>query len=183
MVAVTLCLLAGAGLVLLSAGRPWARAVLRQAPLPTMAVTASGRTLAPVAAALGLVGLAGIVAVLATRGIGRMVTGVLLALAGAGVVAASVRVGLDLPRVVRPVAEQLSGVPGATTDDVRATGWPWLSVLGGGLLSGAGLLTAARGRRWSALSARYDAPGADRPPPAEPPEIWDALDRGEDPTR
>lgn len=176
--------LTGAGLVLLAAGRPWARAVLRQAPLPTVVVAASGRSVAPVAAALGLVGLAGVVAVLATRGAGRLATGVLVALAGAGVMAASVYVALDLPRAVRPTAERISGVRGASADGIRMTVWPRVSVVGGALVCAAGLLTAARGGRWTALSARYDAPGADRPAaPIGPAEIWDALERGEDPTR
>lgn len=182
--------LTGAALVLLAAGRPWARAsLLRQPPLPTVGVTSSGRSLAPVAAALGLVGLAAVVAVLATRGAGRLVTGVLLALAGAGVMVASVQVVADLPRVLRPTLERVSGVPGATAEDVRVTAWPGVSAAGGALLCAAGVLIAVRGRRWTVLSARYDAPGADRPDadrpdaPAEPATIWDALDRGEDPTR
>lgn len=175
--------LTGAALVLLAAGRPWGHGVLRQAPLPTVGLAPSGRSLAPVAAALGLVGLAGVVAVLATRGAGRLATGVLLALAGAGVVAASVHVALDLSRAVRPTAERISGVPGASAEGIRMTVWPRVSAVGGALLCGAGVLTAVRGRRWAALSARYDAPGTDRPvAPAEPAAIWEALDRGEDPT-
>lgn len=176
--------LTGAALVLLAAGRPWARGALRRAPLPTVVVAVSGRGVAPVAAALGLVGLAGVVAVLATRGAGRLATGVLLVLAGAGVVAASVQVGLDLPRAMRPTVERVSGVPGATAEGIRMTAWPRVSVVGGALLCAGGVLTAVRGRRWAALSARYDAPGSDGPVvPAEPAAIWDALDRGEDPTR
>lgn len=174
--------LVGAALVLLAAGRPWARGVLEQAPLPPVGLAPSGRNLAPVAAALGLVGLAGVVALLATRGAGRVATGVLLVLAGAAVMAASVHVGLDLPRAVRPAAERISGVPGASVAGIRMTIWPRVSAVGGALLCGAGVLTAVRGRRWTTLSARYDAPGTDRPVGPEPAAIWDALDRGEDPT-
>lgn len=176
--------LTGAALVLLAAGRPWARGVLRQAPLPTVPLAVSGRSVAPVVAALGLVGLAGVVAVLATRGAGRVATGVLLALAGAGVVAASLNVGSDLAEAVRPAADRISGVPGASAEGIRATVWPRVSVVGGTLLCTAGLLTAARGGRWTAMSERYDALGADRlVRPAEPAGIWEALDRGDDPTR
>lgn len=176
--------LAGAALVLLAAGRPWARALLERPPLPAVAVAASGRSVAPVAAALGLVGLAGVVAILATRGAGRLVTGVLLVLAGAWVVAASVAVELDPSAALRPSAERVSGVQGVTVEGIRVTTWPRVCLVGGALLSAAGVLTAVRGRRWAALSERYEAPGADRPvAPAAPAELWNALDRGEDPTR
>ena len=47
----------------------------------------------------------------------------------------------------------------------------------------------ARGRRWPAMGARYERSAtADRPAPAgadrprAPAEIWDAIDRGTDPT-
>lgn len=178
-----LCL-AGAALVLLAAGRPWARTVLRQPPLPTVAAVVTGRSLAPLVAALGLVALAGVTTVLATRGAGRLATGVLLMLAGAGVIVASVQVRLHLHDAVRPAAERISGVPGATAQQVRATAWPAVTVVGGVLVSAAGVLTAVRGGNWPALSARYDAPGGGSPAaPAEPEAIWEALDRGEDPTR
>lgn len=170
--------------MLLAAGRPWARAVLRQPPLPPVEVIATGRSLAPLVSALGLVALAGVVAVLATRGAGRLAIGVLLLLAGAGVIVASVQVRLDLADAVRPTVERTTGVPGATAQRVRATWWPALAVAGGGLVSAAGVLTAVRGRQWPALSARYDAPGSGPPAaPAGPDAIWEALDRGEDPTR
>ncbi|MBC7375655.1 MAG: Trp biosynthesis-associated membrane protein, partial [Frankiales bacterium] len=50
---------------------------------------------------------------------------------------------------------------------------------------------AVRGRRWAALSARYDAPAAraEQEPDSEVSAsrqeraLWEALDRGEDPTR
>ena len=51
-------------------------------------------------------------------------------------------------------------------------------------LAGAGALTVLRGRSWPGLGQRYDAP-APRPVPEGPPTeraLWEALDRGEDPT-
>lgn len=189
MAASVLLCLAGSTLVLLAAGRPWGRAVLRQPPLPTVAVAATGRSLVPLAAALGLVGLAGVVAVLATRGVGRVATGVLLALSGALVTTTSLRTQLRLESAVRPVAERVAGVPGGVLSSVRVTAWPTISVAGGVLLCAAGLLVAVRGRRWSTLSARYEPPGEPPTAPATAPttdsetSVWVALDRGEDPTR
>lgn len=171
-------------MVLLAAGRPWARALLRQGPISAVPLTATGRSLAPLVAALGLVGLAGAVAILATRGVGRLVTGALLALAGFGVVVTTVHVGLDLPAAMRPAAARISGVPSAGAEGIRMTAWSLISGIGGALLCGAGVLTALRGRRWAVLSGRYEAADADRTVVLdEPHEVWDALDRGQDPTR
>jgi uncharacterized membrane protein (TIGR02234 family) len=66
--------------------------------------------------------------------------------------------------------------------------WPLLAALAGLLLTAAGTLTALRGSRWPALSGRYDAAAARvpsaRPEPAHATtaNLWDALDRGDDPT-
>jgi hypothetical protein len=49
------------------------------------------------------------------------------------------------------------------------------------LLTAAGLLVVVRGRSWAAMSTRYDAP-AERSRHGEA-SLWEALDRGEDPTK
>jgi hypothetical protein len=49
------------------------------------------------------------------------------------------------------------------------------------LLVAAGLLIVVRGRSWASMSSRYDAP-AQRPREGEA-SLWEALDRGEDPTK
>ena len=61
--------------------------------------------------------------------------------------------------------------------------WPWLSASCGLLVAVAGLLIGARGHAWAGLSARYDAAPADSSPP-QPGDValWNALDRGDDPT-
>ncbi|WP_181006800.1 Trp biosynthesis-associated membrane protein, partial [Streptomyces sp. SM9] len=58
------------------------------------------------------------------------------------------------------------------------------------LLLAAGLLALWFGRRWPAMSGRYERDGSPRarkaaPPvdPDRPEDLWKALDRGEDPTR
>ena len=109
--------------------------------------------------------MAGLAALAATRARGRVAVGVLLAAAGGGAVAATVRF------------LAVGAAPGT------GTGWPYAAVGAGLLLGAGGLLVAARGRRWAAMSARYDAPAARAERPGRP-EVaaWDALDRGEDPT-
>lgn len=189
-VAVALCL-AGAAVVLLAAGRPWARAVVAESGLPRVPLAPSGRSAGSVAGALGLVGLAGVVALAATRRTGRILTGVVLLLAGLGVAADGVNRAGRPGASLRTAATAAAGVRDPHLAAVSATPWPWVSVGGGLLILAAGFLTVVRGRRWAVLSAKYDAPAA-RPPAGQPsapsgrePEVvlWDALDRGDDPTR
>ena len=69
----------------------------------------------------------------------------------------------------------------ATARAVVVLPWPWAALVGSVLLAAGGLLVALRGRRWAVLSGRYDAPAARRTAPEV--SAWEALDRGEDPTR
>ena len=69
-----------------------------------------------------------------------------------------------------PVGVALAGVGVA----VLLTGsWP------GALLAVTGVYIALYGRGWRALGARYESPAAR---PRTEADVWDALDRGEDPT-
>ncbi len=186
--AAVLACAAGGGLALLAASRPWLRlSAPRRPPLPAVAVDLSGRDLAPLVAGLGLVGLAGVVGLLATRRWGRLAVGAVLALAGLGVVAGA------LPKLAAPGADRArdlladSGRGGALPADaaVAATtvpAWPLLAALGGLLLAAGGLAVLVRGRRWPTMSTRYERPAAGRPAPPTDAALWDALDRGDDPT-
>ncbi len=130
---------------------------------------------------LAVLGLAGAVAVLAARGWLRVTVGILLLLAGVIITVAGA--GFDAGEALG--AERID--PAATA----RTAWPLLAACCGAGLILAGLLVAVRGRGWSGLSRRYETPSAPteaaRPPlpeagqPAER-ELWEALDRGEDPT-
>lgn len=179
LVALGLCLL-GAVLVLLAAGRPWVRAAGAVELAARLSVRLSGRSVAAAVPSLGLVALGGTVAVIATRGRLRSVVGALLALVGGATCWLALRVVADPAGAARS-ADAALGAGGAGDTDV--TGWPWAAALGGLLVALAGLLVAVRGHLWPAMSARYD-----RPEPAErpgvPPDqaIWEALDRGDDPT-
>jgi LPXTG-motif cell wall-anchored protein len=156
-VAVAACAV-GAGLALFAVSRAWTEVMsARPAPLPPVHELKTGSALAPWLPALGLVALAGAGALLATRGLVRAAVGVLLLFCGFGVIAGA--------------AGHLPG------------GWPVATALGGLLVAGAGGLTLVRGRRWPALGTRYERPaGAARSPQTDA-ELWDALDRGDDPTR
>ncbi|MFL6075405.1 MAG: Trp biosynthesis-associated membrane protein [Mycobacteriales bacterium] len=181
LIAVVACLL-GAGLAVVAAGRAWARVGTTSALFGHRTVGLTGRDLTPVVSALGLVGLAGVVAVAATRRTGRAVVGVLVALAGLGILAQTGAILADPRHWVRgPLADHVR-VGSAKPAAVHLNGWPYLALLAGLLLTAAGAFTAVRGRAWAALGARYDR--APQPATAAPERaLWEALDRGEDPTR
>jgi len=144
--------LAGAGLALFAATRTWAVEVTaRPAPLPPVRTAETGGA---VLSALGVVALAGAGALLATRGRGRTVVGVLLAGIGLGIVAGAV-----------------PGLP---------AGWPALCAAGGLAVAAAGAFAVARGHGWPHMGTRYER-AASRTDPDR--DLWEALDRGEDPTK
>jgi len=148
----------GAGLALFAASRTWATVTtLRPAPLPPLHEVKTGAALLPWLTALGLVALAGAGALLATRGPVRAAVGVLLVLCGLGLVAGA---AAHFP-----------------------AGWPFVTALGGLVVAVAGVVALARGRGWPGMGARYDRPARARGAAETATQMWDALDRGDDPTR
>jgi uncharacterized membrane protein (TIGR02234 family) len=195
---------AGAGLVLASAGRSWAHGTLT-APV-RLPVSANGSDLTGVPFALGLAGLAGAVALFAVRRIGRYAVGAVLLAAGVGaVVAVASRLShLDSALLAKAAAE--AAAADARIVDVGNSAWPYLTIAGGLLIALSGAYTLLRGRSWSGLSSRYErtvsATSAAEATPAAVPstaateneapatpdaeltsrDLWDALNRGADPT-
>lgn len=175
---------AGSGVILLTIGRGWAHGDVTS-PI-TFRVTATGSQLTGVPYALGLAGLAGALALFAVRRIGRYLVGAVLALAGAGTVYA---VADRLSRLDDALRTQ-AGAQGLGSDarisDVDNTLWPYLTILGGVLLCLAGIYTLLRGRAWSGLGSRYEAPATAQSAAGKPAgevtsrDLWDAQGRGTD---
>ncbi len=183
----------GAAGVLLVSTRTWQTiTTLRPRPFADDVLHVSGRAIDTACTALALVGLAGVVAVLATKGAVRRGVGVLVALAGAAIVWRSIGA---LPAVsasradalVRDKHELVAGAEVVGRHITTAPAWAVSSAIGGVLVLLAGLLIAWRGGRWSAMSAKYEAPAAE----TEQDEharakadvrMWTAMERGEDPT-
>ncbi|AEV82701.1 hypothetical protein ACWT_1682 [Actinoplanes sp. SE50] len=161
--------LAGAGLTLYAVTRTWSLTVEHRPGLSDLSTGRTGADDQPWLIGLAVVALAGAGALLATRGVARRALGVLLAAAGAGIAA-----GALLARAGMPV-----GAAGA-----GAVVWAVTAVLGGLVVAAGGVLAARHGHEWAAMSARYErkpqvsavsAPDGNR-------AVWDALDRGDDPT-
>jgi uncharacterized membrane protein (TIGR02234 family) len=189
--AVVLSLL-GAALGLLAASQAWVHATVDDPVLGHTTVTASGRQAAPVVPAVALVALAGGVALLLARTLGRRVAGLLLVLAGAAMAAAAVTVVRSPAGGVGDLVGRAVGTVGGADAVTRLTWWPWLAVAGGVACFAGGALAVVRARGWAASRSRYDAPGEQlvaetgpetAPADDDPGATWDALSRGEDPTR
>jgi uncharacterized membrane protein (TIGR02234 family) len=176
------------GLALFAGGRPWADVTTeRGAPLPPVTGVLTGAEAAPLVPATGLVLLAAAVALLAVRGGGRVVVGVLVAGAG-GALAWSGVLGLT---GVADVAAEQAEVRGTTTAEVLAA-WPSVALVAGVLGVAVGVLVVVRGRSWPAMGRRYERSagrtetavrtGAPRSDEDRAQDAWKAMDRGEDPT-
>lgn len=185
---------AGSALVLFTVGRTWATAQAA-GQFGGLSVKASGRDVNQLPSALALVGLASVVAVFATRRVGRVIVGTVTTLSGLGV-AISAALGTTDTSALHRAAVRAAGISSVDITDVTHTLWPWPAAFGGLLLLLSGVLTLRYGRTWPGMSRRYEAPtghGRPTPPgasagavasaPAEhPDDLWKALDRGEDPT-
>ncbi|MDT0391908.1 TIGR02234 family membrane protein [Streptomyces sp. DSM 41921] len=182
-----LCGALGAAVALLATRQQWSEGTARVAG-GAFPLTASGSDVTGVPAALAVVGLAALVAVFAVRRAGRVVVAALLALSGAGTVAAAL-FGASDSSALDEKAARASGDTSASVAALSHTAWPYVAAVGGVLLLLAGLLALRYGRLWPAMSGRYERGGTPRPrrrapaaDPDRPEELWKALDRGEDPT-
>lgn len=188
--AATVCGPLGAALALVAAGQVWSGTTTSFAG-GTLPVSATGSDITGLPSALALVGLAALVAVFAVRRAVRTLVAGLLALCGAGTVAAALRGAGDHGALTEKAA-RASGLTEGAIDAVHVSAWPYVSAAGGALLLIAGLLALVHGRRWPSMTAggRYER-GTSRPrpeagpaplDPERPEDLWKALDRGEDPT-
>jgi len=200
----TVVTLAIAGGVLALAARPvdWARGAVDAALLGAGAsgaaqVRVDGATAAPGSGALALVVLAAAAAAALAGPAAVRLLGLVLALAGLGLVVLAGSVWLNPQGAVSAEGERQAGVSAVTVSDVGRGPGPPITGFAGGLVLIAGLAALWTAPAWARTSPRYervpvagsslaDNPLADNPladnPLADNPSLWDALDRGEDPT-
>jgi uncharacterized membrane protein (TIGR02234 family) len=184
--AALLGLIVGGGLALLASGRPWQTVTAhRDRPLADDILDVTGRTLHPAVTGFAVVALAGVVGILASRGLARRLIGAVLVIAGAVIcwdaVTALRAISSDHARTLLRDARSGVGLDAGRVVTVTVHPvWPILAGLGGLLVVAGGALTVWSGATWSGLSSRYE-----RPQPAGPQSeatLWSELDRGIDPT-
>lgn len=180
--------LAAAAAATVAVSRPWVEASVHQRGAPTLEASASGADIVPLAGALGVVVLAAFGAVVATRGLVRRALGVLIMVAAASIVAATLTMGAAEPPLEAGLsARGWSGGSYSTTDQP----WRWVALAAALLCVAAGAAVAAYGPGWATMGSRYDAPTTDAGPrqPTRGAEemsegdVWREIDHGRDPTQ
>jgi len=184
---VVLLALVGAGLLLVSAFRPWVTGAVDDAVLGATRISATGAEVAPGLTAVALAIGAAAIAVVAAGRVARVVALVAYALCLGVAAALAVRVLLDPEGVLGPVAASRVGRTGSVETVADATAWPWVA-LGACVIALLGLVGALLGlRRWGGPPQRYEAPEVGTPDVPGPrgervASDWDELSAGRDPT-
>jgi uncharacterized membrane protein (TIGR02234 family) len=177
----------GAGLLLLASGRTWSTSVLGGGDVPTITVSLSGGDLMA-GGAVALLVLAGIAGLAATRRAGRVVIGLLVVLAGLGVVVVAGDFGtswgssLGAGDSIQGLVFERAGTEGSM--DTSITPWWVAAVVAGLVVMVGGVLAIVTSGTWPEMGRRYErASGADAPErDVRPRSAWDQLDEGIDPT-
>ncbi|MGI3781584.1 MAG: Trp biosynthesis-associated membrane protein [Janthinobacterium lividum] len=183
----------GAVLALVSGSRAWWRA----AGTGVSVAFTGTETTGGLAQALALVVLAGALLGLVLRSRGRRVLGVLLVLAGAGVLV----LGLTRPRpAAGTVQSRVLEVSLADQFALLGTAWPYAYAAAGLVVLAAAGLMALTAARWPSRAARFERPPAGQPARSEQPvpsgadadadgqreedpaSLWRLQDAGVDPT-
>jgi hypothetical protein len=178
--AMVLLVVAGAGL-LWAAASVWVTATATPAGLPEVTLSATGQQILPVVSGGGILALAGIAGTWATKGRWRTVVGAVLAAVLAWVAVSIIRFAVGLPTSVENSLARSEGIAATDLVAVQVSQW-WVLALGAaavGLLAAA--LITVRGARWSGMGDRYARSSATGTTMTSA-QLWDALDRGEDPT-
>ncbi|HYN65504.1 MAG TPA: Trp biosynthesis-associated membrane protein [Ornithinibacter sp.] len=184
---VVLLAMVGAGLLLVSAFRPWVTGAVDDAVLGATRISATGAEVAPGLTAVALAIGAAAIAVVAAGRIARVVAVAAYAVCVAVAAALAVRVLLDPDGVLGPVAASRVGRTGSVETVADPTSWPWVALLACAVAL-LGLAGAVAGlRRWGGPSQRYEvgegAAGDVAGPRGERvASDWDELSAGRDPT-
>lgn len=182
--------LLGAGLLMLSTTMTWVAAAGLGETSAVPEVEVTGSQAADTVAAMGLVGLAGAVAVTIAGRIGRWIIAVLLLLASAMALYASVGVLINPAGAAELVVGEVTGTT-TTAQQYQLGLGAWIASVGALLMLAASLVLGAVSHRWTDRKAtkRYSRTAGDEltdpDEPADPDEydLWDGLSEGDDPTQ
>lgn len=169
-------LVASGGGALLCLRRAWS--ITAVTGLPVGEVTVTGADVAGGATGLAVLVLASSLGILAAGPRLRRWIGGLVVVAGIGgiVLVAGASARMD---EARRRALDAAGASGGGDIDWSGGPWPWVTIALFALAAVVGLVVLARGHRWPTMGGRYEAPSAR---PADPSDLWKAIDDGVDPT-
>jgi uncharacterized membrane protein (TIGR02234 family) len=173
-IAVTGCVLSGA-VALFAVGRVWLHFNVPRTGLADLPSAATGHGIADPVGTLALVVLAGVVVFPATRGLGRRIAGVVIALAGLGI-------GYTALLAIVQTTNRLDASDAGSYTDGRVTAWPSIALVAGVVAMATGVFAAIASGRWPAMGRRYESAGSAKRGPATETSLWDRLDEGDDPT-
>jgi uncharacterized membrane protein (TIGR02234 family) len=170
--------LAGTGLSALAGSKPWASPDGQAGS--TLVDKTGGHV--PLAAALGLVGMAAWGVLLVTRGWVRRVVAVLVGVSAAALVVTAVAARSSALDSARKATVDL----GRTPTGAHTTAWWYAGLVAALLALAAAALAVRHVSSWPEMGSRYDAPTAraevDDPAQMEEVDLWRAIDQGRDPT-
>jgi uncharacterized membrane protein (TIGR02234 family) len=166
----------------------WLNVRLPQGNVQTPDLAVPGSDAAVAVTALALVGLAAALAATIAGRIARIITAVLLGLAGAGVASACAMVLADPYAAASSKIGEATGQVGQDAA-VTATAFPVLGLACGVLMAAVAIWLAVAGRHWM-TSRKYSAATGPRQADGSPSDrvaadeidSWDQLSRGTDPT-
>ena len=186
---VVLLTLLGAGLVLLAGTRTWATVTVDGALPGLTTLTLTGGRAAPALIPVALAAAAGAIVLATSARIARLAVAVGLVLAGAAVAVNAARFAVDPDGAAGAAVSANLGVfdDGSSrangrsailygSSDVNFTVWPWVAVVGGGLILLVGVLTMIGGRGWSGPSRRYERAAGPGAVPGDSPVPTDRTD-------
>lgn len=169
----------GGLLAVIVSAQPWWRA---EADGADVAFTGSDAS-AGLTQALALVVLAGTLLALTLRARGRRILGVLLTVAGVGVVIVG---AIRLRPSGANVRTRLREVSLADQYELVGTAWPWIYAVAGVLVLGGAVVMVATSGRWPQRADRFQRAtreaAVSNPDEADPAALWKAMDAGIDPT-
>jgi uncharacterized membrane protein (TIGR02234 family) len=175
-----------------STTQTWLTVTLPQGGVQTPDLNVAGSDAATSVTAFALVGLAAALAGSIAGPVARVVTAVLLALAGAGIAVTSISILVDPDTAASAAIGKATGMIGGEAG-IRLSAFPWLAAAAGMLMLLCAAWMVAAGRRWT-TARRYgtasrgirarkaDGSPADRSGPVDEIDSWDQLTRGNDPT-
>ena len=180
---VVLAAFIGAALLMVSTTMTWMTATGLPETAAVAEVAVTGSEAADTVAAMGLVGLAGAVAVTIARRAGRWIIAALLLIAAVIALYTSVGALIDPAAAAEPVVGEVTGTTAAAQDYQLGLG-AWTATFGAVLMVAASVVLISVSHRWKdrKTSKKYSRTASEDQTELDEYDLWDGLSEGDDPT-